>query len=303
MYYAGAIHLLTLLSVFIFAPGSATDFNVFSGVNAYLAFITPLDGGILAVPCGYDSILYFHREYAPVSIPWAWDESNCISSPSSHGDSAAAGVSGNGSDYILLFSPDSVLEIYGPYDSSGKPVFDGMDNLWFTADGFLYRNGVCTGIELESHTISVDSSGMMVVFCDNSDRICVMNTDDGEVNTLASGYRFYNPSFLSCQDKTVIISPTLEGEIVKIFPDNGACVSLARGVHPFWWKEREVLLYSVTTDDGCRITGGEIWLVNLDGISRQITFTPGINEIHPIALDGLVYAIEANTGSLIAVSD
>ena len=294
---------VTVLSILALASAPAADCTVFQSDNECLAFITPLDSGILAVPCGYDSILYFQREYTPRSIPWAWDESNCISSPCSRGDSAAAGVSRDGSDYVLLFTPDSVLQVYGPYENSGKPVFDSLGNLWFTGNGFLYKNSVSTGIELDSHTISVDSSGLRVVFCDSSDRICIMNTTDGEVTILASGYRFYNPSFLSCQGKTTIISPTLEGEIVKVSPDNGTCTSLAEGVYPFWWTEREVLLYSVTTDDGYRTTGGEIWLVTLDGMSRRITFTPGINEIHPIALDGLVYAIEANTGSLITVPD
>jgi hypothetical protein len=173
--------------------------------------------------------------------------------------------------------------------------------LWFTADGCLHKNGVSTGIELESYTVSVDVSGVRVAFCDNSDRICVLNTDDGEVSVLASEYRFYNPAFVTFEGSDLIVSPTLEGQIVMVSLADGVCTSLANGTHPFWWEDRESVLYSVTSDNGLKITSGEIWLVSPDGISQQITSTPCIHEIHPVVADGTVYAIDAASGSLVTV--
>lgn len=205
--------------------------------------------------------------------------------------------------FALLSVPSVDSELYGPFEKGGKVVFDGIGNLWFTADGFLYRNGISTGIELESHTISVDPSGNLLAFCDRDDRICILNTTSGESSVLAAGYRFYNPIFVTCGGVVLIVTSTLEGEIVKVSPDDGTCTSLAEGSMPFWWNEAETILYCVTSDDGHTITAGEIWMVSLNGARQQITFSPGIHEIHPIAWGGAVFAIDALSGSLISVQD
>jgi len=294
-----ALCVLALSSVS--AGDSYTPDFQFSGEG--LALIVPFDRGILAVPWGYGSILFLERENSAGSVPWPWNESRCCSAPSSSGDLAAVCVNLEASEYILFFSPDSIIEVYGPYDKGGKPVFDDAGNLWFTADGYLHTNGVSTGIELESHTISVGASGTQIVFCDSSDRICILNTDDEEVSVLASGFRFYSPVFVTDSRTALIISPTLQGEIVKVSPADGACTPLAVGSHPFWWEDRGTILYSVTSDNGHQITSGEIWMVSLEGVSRQITFTPDIHEIHPVVVDSSVYAIEAATGSLVAIPD
>ncbi len=299
MYIMTALSVLALSSV----PATDSELREFQYNGSGLALIAPFNSGMIAVPRGYGSALYLERGNTARCIPWSWDESRCCSAPSSHGNSAAICINNSGSDYILLFSPDSILEIYGPFIKGGRPVFDSLGNLWFTSDGFLHKNGISTGIELESHTVSVDPSGNWVAFCDRNDRICILDIADGESSVLASDYRFYNPVFLTCEGIPVIVSQTLEGEIVKVSPADGACTSLAEGSQPFWWKEREVILYSVTSDDGHMITSGEIWIVSLDGLSRQITFSPGIHEIHPIVLDGTVFAIEAINGSLVAVRD
>ncbi len=299
------MNILTALSViaFISVPSVDTELAEFQYNGSGLALITPFDSGIITIPWGYGSALYLERGTTARYVPWPWDESRCCSAPSSHGDSAAICINRDGSEYILLFSPDSILEVYGPFLRGGRPVFDNLGNIWFTADGFLYRNGISTGIELEFHTVSVDSSGSRAAFCDRGDRICILDTADGEFSVLASGYRFYDPIFLTCGGTTIIVSSTLEGEIVSVSIADGACTSLATGSQPFWWEERQAILYSVTSDDGHQITSGEIWTVTLDGVSQQITFSSGIHETHPIAVDGKVYAIEAVTGSLISVSD
>lgn len=292
-----ALSVLAFLSV---PPGDlyVTEFN-YNGAG--LALIIPFNNGMLAVPWGYGRVLYLESENTARAVPCSWDESRCCSAPSSFEDSAALCVRRSGSEYILLFSPDSIIEAYGPYEKGGKPVFDSLGNLWFTADGYLHENGISTGIELESHTISTDASGVRVVFCDSSDRICILNTDDGVVSVLASDYRFYNPVFVTFEGSDLIVSSSLEGEIVKVSPADGACTSLDEGSHPFWWDDRESVLYSVTSDDGLQITSGEIWLVSPDGVNQRITFTPDIHEIHPVVVDSTVYAINAASGSLVAV--
>lgn len=299
------MNILTALSIFALSSVPAVDHAIpeFQYSGPGLAMITPFGNSIIAVPLGYGSALYLERGMTARYIPWQWDGSKCCSAPSSLGDSAAICINSSGSDYILLFSPDSVLDVWGPFDRGGRPVFDSLGNIWFSADGYLHRNGISTGIVLESHTLSVDPSGNLVAFCDREDRICILDTADGKSFVLASGYRFYNPAFLISEGTTLIVSPTLEGEIVKVSPADGTCTSLAEGSQPFWWEEREAILFSVTSDDGHRITSGEIWLVSPDGVSRQITFSPGVHEIQPIALDGTVFAIEAVTGSLVTIQD
>lgn len=299
------MNILIALLVFALIPfhAAGTELPEFQYNGSGLALIAPFDRGIIAVPWGYGSVLYLERGNTARYVPWSWDDSRCCSAPSSLGDSAAICINRSGSDYILLFSPDSILEVYGPFVKGGKPVFDGMGNLWFTADGFLHRNGISTGIELESHTLSVDPSGTLVAFCDSDDRICILDTADSESSVLASCHRFYSPIFVTSEGIPVIVSSTLGGEIVKVSPADGACTSLAEGSMPFWWKERETILFSVTSDDGHMITSGEIWIVSLEGSSQQISFSSGIHEIHPIALDGTVFAIEAITGSLVIVRD
>ena len=299
----GFINVLTALwaIVFLSVPSVESELLEFQYDGSALAFITPYNNGIIAVRWGYGSTIYLERGKAAREIPWHWDESTRGSVPSSRRDSAAICINRSGLDYIVLFSPDSLLELYGPFTRGGRVVFDGAGNLWFTADGFLYRNGTSTGIELESHTISVDPSGNQIVFCDSNDRICILNTADAESSVLSAGYRFYSPMFVVCEGTLVIVSPTLEGEIVRVEPDNGACASLAEGSMPFWWNEMEEILYCVTSDDGNMITASEIWSVSLDGVSRQITFSSATHEIRPIALDSAVFAIQAITGSLMTV--
>ncbi|MEN8207845.1 MAG: hypothetical protein ABFR50_01200 [Candidatus Fermentibacteria bacterium] len=297
------MYILAALSVFflLYVPLTYSELQEFQYDGPGLALITPFDSGIIAIPWGYGSVLYLERGSASRDIPWQWDESSHCSAPAAYGDSAAACLFHNGSDYIALFSPDSLLELYGPWETAGRAAFDGNGDLWFTADGFLHRNGVSTGIELESYTLSVNPSGTRLIFCDRADRICIMNTEDGVSSVLTSDYRFYSPEFVSSRGIAVIITPTLEGEIVRVSPDNGVCTSLAEGSMPFWWGEMETILYSVTSDDGYMITAGEIWSVSLDGMNRQITFSPGIHEICPVALGAAVYAIDAAAGSLITV--
>ena len=299
------MNILTALSVIVLISVPSVDSQPqdckYDGPG--LARIIPLSSGIIAVPWGYGSALYLECGKAARSIPWHWDESTRSSAPSSHADSAAMCINRSGLDYIVLFTPDSILELYGPFSNAGRAVFDGIGNIWFTADGFLYRNGISTGLELESHTISIDLSGGLATFCDRDDRICLLNLGSGESSVLAAEYRFYNPIFVACEGSVEIVASTLEDEIVKVSPDDGACTSLGEGSMPFWWKEKEVILYTLTSDDGHMITDGEIWSVTLDGVRHQVTYSQGIHEIHPIALDGTVFAIEAITGSLVTIPD
>jgi len=265
-----------------------------------LALITPLLSGMLLIPLHYGRILFLDETCEARPIPWQWDASRCCSAPSANADSAAVGVS-SGGDYIILFTPDDLLEAYGPYSEAGRPVFDDAGNLWFTADGFLHRNGISTGIELERHTISIDGSGLWIVYCDESDRICIFRTDSHEKTVLSSDYRFYDPAFVSFEEILTIISPSLEGKILRISPLDGECTVLAEGSHPFWWEERESMLYAVTSDDGHQITTSEIWLVSSSGEKQQLSATPDIHEICPAVINSSVYAIEAVKGNLIEV--
>ncbi len=295
--------LLIAASILTFSTIADTDSDISeihcSGTG--LAAIAPLASGIIAIPWGYENVLFLEEGFTGRNALLLLDEFTRCSAPSTHGNLAVLSFEQNGSDFVVLFSPDSVLEVIGPFENAGRPVFDNSGNIWFSADGYLCKNGISTGFEFSAYSLSVDPSGKMAAFCDAGDRICLFNIDDGSTSILASGYRFYNPVFVSCNETAMIISPTLEGEIVSVSLSDGMCTSLIRGSHPFWWAERQLILCSVTSDDGHSITAGDVWLLSPDGTERQISFSSDIHEIHPIAVDTAVYAIDAVTGSLIPV--
>jgi hypothetical protein len=284
------ITITVMLSVFSAASGFEYD-------GPGLSKILPFGDCVLAVTWGFESLLHFGPDGSHIAILMCDEDAVYGSAPSAREGTAAVLLNLDGFDYVQLFTVDSILNTLGPYERSGKPSFDGPGNLWFCGDGYLLRNGVSTGYPLNSHTISINHTGEWVSFCDSNDRICIMDTGNGETSVIASDYRFYNPQFVRDNGVDMIVSPSLEGRIVKIDPSDGTCTPLAEGSNPFWWEEGEAILFSRTSDDGHDITSGEIWLVSLEGSLRQLTFSPDVHEVQPIAAGGNIYAIDALSGS------
>lgn len=268
-----------------------------------LALAVPFQDGVLAVTWGWGELLFVRAGEPPVPAAVFPEDSRPCSPPSTFEETAALCVRREDGDLVLTFTPEGGTTEYGPFHDCGAPVFDGSGSLWFTADGLLYRNGASTGLALEAHTISVDSSGGSVAYCDGNDRLCLMETTGGEPRVLASDRRFFAPQFITVGRKTCVLSSSLEGDIVMTSVTTGAGVTLARGSHPFWWPSRDMLLYSVTEDDGHRLTSADIWHLSPGGVPAPVTVSEDVLEIHPFVTEGKVMAIDAATGSLLRLPE
>ncbi|MFO8183908.1 MAG: hypothetical protein R6U39_07005 [Candidatus Aegiribacteria sp.] len=268
-----------------------------------IALAVPFQDGVLAVTWGWAELLFVRAGEPPVPAASSLEDSRPCSPPSTFGDTAALCVRRADGDYVLSFTPAGGTMEYGPYNDCGAPVFDGSGSLWFTADGFLYNDGTSTGLALEAHTISPDSSGGWLAYCDRNDRLCLMETIGGETRVLASNRRFFAPQFITIGRKTCLLSSSLEGEIVLTSASTGAGVTLARGSHPCWWSDREILLYSVTEDDGHRLTSADIWHVSPGGTPAPVAVSEDALEIQPFVMEEKVMAVDAATGSLLQLPD
>mgnify|MGYP006278273721 CR=1 FL=1 len=294
---------VSTLFIFLLLPGltaaqGGTPFEV-SG----LALAVPFRDGVLAVTWGWGELIFVRPGEPPVPAADLPEDSRPCSPPSTFDDTAALCVRRDDGDYVLTFTLEGGKTEYGPFHDCGAPVFDGSGSLWFTADGLLHRNGASTGTALEAHTISVDSSGGRVAYCDRNDRLCLMETAGGEPTVLDSDRRFFAPRFITAGRKTCLLSSSLEGDIVLTSVSTGAGVTLAGGSHPFWWNSRDMLLYSVTEDDGHRLTSADIWHVSPGGVPAPLAVSEDVLEIHPFVWEGRVMAIDASTGSLLQLPE
>ncbi len=292
-----ALLALTVVTVSGIADGTGARLEA-----AGLSLAVPFSDGVLAVPWGSSELLFIGPGESPEPIPIIWEEARPCSPPSTFGNSAAICMERQGYRFILLFSTVGEPTEYGPYLECGAPVFDGGGSVWYTADGMLMVDDVPTGHQLDAHTISVDPSGNIVVYCDGDDRLCLLETESGENRILSSCCRFYAPTVVLFGGETFIISSTLEGYIYMTSPRNGDSIQLARGSYPFWWSGGGILLYSVTEDDGHNITSSEIWAHRPGWLPFRITSSPLVHEIMPLVLKDVLMAIDADTGSLLTLS-
>lgn len=58
--------------------------------------------------------------------------------------------------------------------------------------------------------------------------------------------------------------------------------ALAEGHHPAWSPDGRRIVYDVSTDDGHRILGSDLWVINADGTQpTRLTHTPDVLETEP----------------------
>lgn len=299
------MRIVIMTGLLIIAAGAASEYRIdeIYGAGSGLAFITPFENALVTVPWGFGSVglLRPGEDVRFVSCPWTWAETNCFSHPAASGNRAAYGAARPDGFYIVLVSHDSIIETFGPFLYAGRPSFDRTGRVWFTADGYLYREGTSTGIELEAFSISLDPSGSTAVWCDDMDRIRSINTETGLPGIISDEYRFYSPILASIGDSTFIISPTLEGMIVGVSLD-GHCCELAHGTNPFWCSDTGRMLFCRTTDDGYNITSAEIWSLIPGEDAEQLTFTSYVHEMQPVSNGFDIYAIDSASGALVTVT-
>ena len=72
------------------------------------------------------------------------------------------------------------------------------------------------------------------------------------------------------------------GTLMIMEPDGSKKRELARGHHPSWSPDGGMLVYDVTQDDGHRILGADLYVINADGTEpTRLTNTPEMLECEP----------------------
>ncbi len=172
---------------------------------------------------------------------------------------------------------------------TGAPWFSSDGDLWYTFDGFLYKNGVSTGVEVPAFYVSVENG--VAVFTDRSDRLHIVSLISGEGRVI-QGLRYFSPVVLAGGD--VVVS-SLTGEIVFV-PSGGEPAAVATGEQPCWSYLHHGLFYCVSEDDGHTVTGADIWFVRPGEEPVQITFTQNKIETKPSCSGELLWFVDYCTG-------
>ena len=72
------------------------------------------------------------------------------------------------------------------------------------------------------------------------------------------------------------------GTLMIMEPDGSKKRELARGHHPSWSPDGRMLVYDVSMDDGHRILGSDLYVINADGSEpTRLTNTPEVLECEP----------------------
>ncbi|OPX32147.1 MAG: hypothetical protein B1H09_01105 [Gemmatimonadaceae bacterium 4484_173] len=171
-------------------------------------------------------------------------------------------------------------------ERTGAPWFSSDGDLWYTFDGFLYKNGVSTGVEVPAFYVSVENG--VAVFTDRSDRLHIVSLISGEGRVI-QGLRYFSPVVLAGGD--VVVS-SLTGEIVFV-PAGGEPVVVASGEQPCWSYRSGGVFFCVSSDDGHDLTAADLWFVKPGEEPVQVTFTEDILETKPACSGDLVWFLDA----------
>ncbi len=185
-----------------------------------------------------------------------------------------------------VLSGDSVVLSEGP---TGAPWISLSGDLWYTNDGFLYKNDISTGIDIQAFSVSVEDG--LVAFTDRNDNLHIISLEN-ELDRIVQGYRFYSPTALSGGD---VIAPTLTGEIIYL-PSDGSLMVVGSGEQPCWSYSEEGLFYCVSEDDGHTLTGADIWFVKPGGEPVRITSTPDVLETRPSCSGNILWYLDEGNG-------
>lgn len=176
-------------------------------------------------------------------------------------------------------------------ERTGAPWISSSGDLWYTRDGFLYRNGSSASIAVPAFSVSVEDD--LVVFSNRNDDLHFISLVDGLDRTV-KGYRFYSPTVLPGGD---VIAPTLTGEIIYL-PSDGSMMVVGNGEQPCWSTELGGLFYCVSEDDGHSVTSSDIWFVKPGEVPVQVTNTPDVFENRPACSGDLLWFLDSRTGVL-----
>ncbi len=174
-------------------------------------------------------------------------------------------------------------------ERTGAPWISASGDLWYTVDGFLFMNGVSTGVQIPAFHVTVEDG--LAAFTDRGDNLHILSLESGE-DTVVSGFRFYSPVVLSGGD---VLAPSLTGEIVYV-PLGQSSYVIANGSQPCWSTELSGLFYCKSQDDGHSITAADIWFVKPGGEPVQVTFTSEVLETRPACSGDVLWFVDENRG-------
>jgi len=250
--------------------------------------VAPLDGGI--VVAGRNVLIQSTSGRVVRASDYGCDRFYHLT-PSPDGSTVAVWAGSETTDCVVKVTADGV-QVMGPYAEAGLPCWDAGGNIWFTAEGMLYRNGDSAGLPLEAHHISVSPGGDRVVYTDRNDMILVQEVETATVDTLSSSFRFYAPFFLP---DFSIVSASLDGGIILF--SSGEEVFVDYGDQPVWWPGKNCLVYIKTTDDGMQITSSELFSWTREEGTRRLTDTPDCHEMMPCPAETGIFFVDASGGS------
>jgi hypothetical protein len=223
------------------------------------------------------------------------------------GGTIAVWTDDNTEVWVLLLDGNGALQDkLGPYSDCGCPVWSESGNLWYMADGNLFKDGdrqaFPQGFELEVDSIDVSPDGRYVVFTDPEGRIYKADIEGGSPEIIAEDGGFYPPKYTP---NGQIFAATYENEI-WLFETDGKGRLLAEGIEPSWYVDPggsglEGVLFVETDDHWMDVTDSEIWLADIDGTLYQMTNTPRIAETYPEDWNNDIIAVDGITGDLIHI--
>ncbi|MCK5131145.1 MAG: hypothetical protein KAR40_03210 [Candidatus Sabulitectum sp.] len=174
-------------------------------------------------------------------------------------------------------------------ERTGSPWISSSGDLWYSLDGYLFKNGVSTGVAVSAFHVSVENG--IASFTDRNDDLHILYLEGGQERTV-QGYRFYSPTVLTGGD---VVAPTLTGEIIYL-PADGSLIVVGKGEQPCWSYELEGFFFCVSEDDGHSITGADIWFVKPGEEPVKVTFTSGILETGPSCSGDILWFVDEGSG-------
>lgn len=112
----------------------------------------------------------------------------------------------------------------------------------------------------------------------HSNNIWIMNEDGTGKKQLTKGIGF-RPLWSPNREKIIY---SRGNNLIVMNPDGSQKIDLGRGGHPSWSPDGKKIVYQITQDDGHRITGCDLYIINADGTGKvQLTNTPSELEFDP----------------------
>jgi hypothetical protein len=223
------------------------------------------------------------------------------------GETIAVWAGDNTEMWVLLLNDNGILQDrLGPYSDCGCPIWSESGNLWYMADGNLFKDGdgqaFPQGFTLEVDYIDVSPDGDSVIFFDGEGRIYEADIEGGSPEIISEDKNFFVPKY---GPSGQIFAATHDNEIWLFETDRQGRL-IGEGIEPSWYVDSggsglEGVLFVQTDDHWMDVTESEIWLADIGGTLYQMTNTPDVAETYPVDWNNDIIAVDGITGDLIHI--